>query len=132
MLGAARPGPRHGRRGTSSAAQGPARREQQPPRPPPGVLGTGAETVDSGAGHAGPACRDTHTHPPARPHLSSLKSLRRISSAFCRNCCIVLPFFICTGGQQEACRRPTEELRRGDGPPESSFPPNPKPAGPGG
>lgn len=34
-----------------------------------------------------------------RPDLSSLKSLRRISSAFCRNCCIVLPFFICTSAR---------------------------------
>ena len=33
----------------------------------------------------------THAH---TPYLSSLKSLRKISSAFCRNCCIVLPFFI--------------------------------------
>lgn len=35
------------------------------------------------------------THSAYCAYLSSLKSFRKISSAFCRNCCIVLPFFIC-------------------------------------
>lgn len=38
------------------------------------------------------------------PYLSSLKSLRRISSAFCRNCCMVLPFFICRAGPRASIR----------------------------